>query len=233
MRYFLGLISGLLFFSSCTDENMMNLSGSVDGLRKGTIILEKYADTNFVAIDSIIVNGDSNFSFQDIISSPEMYYLHIEANGDQLKDETLPFFAEPGDITIHTSLDNLILDAKITGSANEALRKEYQKIINRYNNKNLDFIQESFNAKVAGNDSLAEVLTNKQRSNIGAKYLATVNFALNNNDTEVAPYLAISEIYDANLKYLDTIYKTLTPRIQSSKYGKSLAEFIQQRSKEE
>lgn len=211
----------------------MNLSGSVDGLRKGTIILEKYADTNFVVIDSMIVNGDSNFSFQDIISSPEMYYLHVEANGDQLKDERLPFFAEPGELTIQTSLDNLILDAKITGSANQALRDEYEKIINRYNDKNLDYIEEAFNAKVAGNDSLAQVYTNRQRSNIGAKYLATVNFAINHNDTELAPYLAISEIYDANIKYLDTIYKTLTPRVKSSKYGKSLADFIQERSKEE
>ena len=113
------------------------------------------------------------------------------------------------------------------------MRDEYEKIINRYNDKNLDYIEEAFKAKVAGNDSLAQVYTNRQRSNIGAKYLATVNFAINHNDTELAPYLAISEIYDANIKYLDTIYKTLTPRVKSSKYGKSLADFIQERSKEE
>ena len=65
------------------------------------------------------------------------------------------------------------------------------------------------------------------------KYLYTVNFALNNKDSEVAPYIALSEIYDANINLLDTINKVLTPEIKASKYGKKLEEFIAERKAEE
>jgi len=58
-----------------------------------------------------------------------------------------------------------------------------------------------------------------------------VNFALNNKDYEVAPYLAVSEIFDANIKYLDTIQKSLSPEVRDSKYGKSLTDFIKERRK--
>ena len=61
------------------------------------------------------------------------------------------------------------------------------------------------------------------------RYLYTVNFAINNKDYEVAPYLAISEVYDANIKYLDTIYNSLTPKVKESKYGRSLQEFLKER----
>jgi len=57
--------------------------------------------------------------------------------------------------------------------------------------------------------------------------------ALNNKHTDVAPYIALTELYDRNIKYLDTIYNALTPEIQNHKYAKSLNEFIQERKKEE
>ena len=49
---------------------------------------------------------------------------------------------------------------------------------------------------------------------------------MNNRESEVAPYLALSEIYDANVKWLDTINNSLTPKIKGSKYGKELQIFI-------
>ena len=54
----------------------------------------------------------------------------------------------------------------------------------------------------------------------------TVNFAMNHKEYELAPYLMLSEIYNSNTKYLDTVYKALTPKIKDSKYGKSLESFI-------
>jgi len=43
----------------------------------------------------------------------------------------------------------------------------------------------------------------------------------------------LSEVYDANVKYLDTVYKSLTPKIKDSKYGIALESFIQERKKSE
>ncbi|MBA3985974.1 MAG: hypothetical protein H0X63_05245, partial [Flavobacteriales bacterium] len=46
---------------------------------------------------------------------------------------------------------------------------------------------------------------------------------------EIAPYLAISEIFDANIKYLDTIYNSLPEKNKISTYGKELEKFITER----
>ena len=52
---------------------------------------------------------------------------------------------------------------------------------------------------------------------------------MNNSDYEIAPYLVLSEAYDANIKYLDTVYHGLSPRVKDSKYGKELEAYIKVR----
>jgi len=51
-----------LFTVSCNlDKNQMIVSGDVDGLRKGTIYLQKEQDSIIVSLDSIKISRDSNF----------------------------------------------------------------------------------------------------------------------------------------------------------------------------
>ena len=64
---------------------------------------------------------------------------------------------------------------------------------------------------------------------MATKYLATVNFAINNSDKEVAPYLMLTEAYEVNTKYLDTVYNNLEAPVKNSLYGKKLEEFIAKR----
>ena len=65
------------------------------------------------------------------------------------------------------------------------------------------------------------------------EYLYTINFAVNNKNSEVAPYLALSEIPNTTVKYLETIYDALDENIKNSKYGKQLKETIEQRKSDE
>ena len=58
-------------------------------------------------------------------------------------------------------------------------------------------------------------------------YLFTANFAINNADYEVAPYLALNKIGDAKLKILEAIEQKLSPQIRKSKYGKRFIEFLE------
>ncbi len=66
----------------------------------------------------------------------------------------------------------------------------------------------------------------KQDSNIKRKYLFATNFAINNRNYEVSPYIALSEIYDINIKYLDTIQKSMSPKVAQSLYGKKLTKYV-------
>lgn len=209
----------------------MELSGNVKGLKKGTLILQKIEDSSLISIDSVVVNGDSNFSFSEKIESPEIYYLYVRLKDGTLVDDRIPFFAENGEMKIETSLEKFGSAAKVSGSKNDSLLREYDKLMQRYINKNLDLIEQRL--KLHGNkkDSLALAIDGQRRNLQSSKYFATINFALNKNEYEVAPYVVLSEAYNANVKYLDTVYNALSPKIKNSKYGKELESFITERKK--
>lgn len=218
---------------SCTpkDAEVMNLTGTVKGLKKGAILLQKFEDTVLVSVDSVIVDGNSDFSFSEKIKSPEVYYLYVRLKDGTLRDDRITFFAENSDINIKTDLKNFGSAAVVTGSENDKTLKEYLKLKERYINKNLNLIEDRLKLNTQKDDSAAVAIDNKQRALLSSKYFATINFALNNNESEVSPYLMLSEVYDSNIKYMDTVYNALTPKIKDSKYGKALESFIVDRKK--
>ncbi len=173
----------------------------------------------------------SLFSFKETILEPEIYYLNLRLENGILKDDRISFFAESNPINISTTLTNFAIDAKVTGSNNQEKYKTYKKIIDRYSDRNLELIEQSFKAKKEGNDSLANKLDSTQKSILAKKYLATISFALSNKDFEISPYLMVSHVNDTKLVYLDSVYNNLTPKIKDSKYGKDLESLIVSRKK--
>ena len=92
-------------------------------------------------------------------------------------------------------------------------------------------IKSNFEAKKQ-NDTAVLIKNNTDYQNlVKRKYLYTVNFAISNADLEVAPYVTMNEIFDANIKYLDTIAMSLSPKIQESLYGKQLTTYIKDRKR--
>ncbi|WP_310992428.1 DUF4369 domain-containing protein [Aequorivita marina] len=233
MRYFLSLSILFLSIVGCTsqDEEVMNLTGTVKGLKKGVILLQKFEDTTLISVDSMVVDGNSDFSFSEKIKSPEVYYLYVRLKDGTLKDDRITFFAENSAINIKTNLKNFGSAAVVTGSENDKTLKKFLKLKNRYVTRNLNLIEERLKINPKKDDSAAFKIDEKQRMLLSNKYFATINFALNNSNTEVAPYLVLSEVYDANIKYLDTVYNALSPKIKDSKYGKELESFIIDRKK--
>ena len=230
MRYFLIIATVLFCFIGCsTDTEMMKLTGTVKGLKKGTLLLQKFEDTLLVTVDSILVDGNSDFSFSEKVESPEIYYLYVRLKDGTLRDDRITFFAENMAINIKTNLNSFGSSAIVSGSKNDSLLKEYERLRQRYVAKNLELIEKSF--KSGNNDSVTMDLSQKQNALVSSKYLATINFALNNKDFEIAPYLILSEAYNSNIKYLDTVYNALSPKIKDSKYGKELESFIVNRKK--
>jgi len=219
----------LIALSSCNKEvskTNLHISGNIKGLKNGTLYIQRVVDTSLVAIDTIKIDGKSTFETDIDLKSPEMLYLFLDRGVSNSKDNNLLFFAEPGKINIDTNLDSYISSAKITGSKNQDLYQEYKKIDSRFRDENLDLIEKKFNALKNKNTKLVDSLNAKQSSNVKRKYLFATNFAVNNKDHEIAPYIALSEIYDINIKYLDTIQKTMTPKVAQSLYGKKLTEYV-------
>lgn len=215
-----------------TTENL-ELTGNISGLKKGTLYIERIVDTNMVVIDSIEIDGDSNFKTNISISSPEMLYINLDRGTTNSVDNNLPFFAEVGKININTDLDYFFSNAVITGSKNHDLYENYKTINSRFIDQLLTLTELKFKAMKAKNVSKIDSIQRKQDQIIKRKYLYAVNFAINNHDFEVSPYIALSEINDVNLKLMDTIQKSMSPKVAKSLYGKKLIAYYNSRKKVE
>ena len=221
--------ASLILLVACNkNESKTNLhiTGNIKGLKEGTLYIQKYTDSALVAIDSIKIDGKSTFESNIDLKSPEMLYLYLDRGVTNSLDNNIMFFAEPGTINIDTNLDSFITSAKITGSKNQELYEEYKKINSRFTDENLTLIEQKFKAIKRNNTKAIDSITALQENNIKRKYLYATNFAVNNKDHEVSPYIALAEIYDINIKYLDTIQKTMTPQVANSLYGKKLTQYV-------
>jgi len=224
----------LISITSCSEkESNLIVSGEIKGLKKGTLYLQKIEDTALVNIDSVVVDGDPMFSMETYIESPQIMYLYLEKVDNNTYDDRIDFFADQGEISINTKLEKFETSAEVVGSVNQEKLIEYRKMISRFNDQNLDLIKASFEAEKSQDEDKLMEIDKKYDGLLKRKYLYTVNFAINNKDHEIAPYLALSEVFDANIKYLDTIYNSLAPKVKKSKYGKELKSFLKERRKEE
>ena len=128
-------------------ESNLLVKGNIEGLKKGTLYLQKIDDTLLVNVDSVEISGDANFILEDYISSPQMMYLTLDKVDNEEYDERIEFFAEEGEVIINTTLKNFQTDAKVTGSANQEKLQEYREMIKKFNDRNLELIQQNFEAQ--------------------------------------------------------------------------------------
>jgi hypothetical protein len=175
-----------------------------------------------VSVDSIKLDGKTEIVLSDAIESPEIYFLVL----DKIVGERISFFGEKGEITVNAKLEKFTTSAKITGSVNQDLLTEHKAMAQKFNGKKLDLAVEKFNAYKINDTALAAKLEQEEASLIKRKYYYTTNFAVVNASHEVAPYLALTELYDANIRLLDTINNSLSKEVKASKYGKELEKYI-------
>ena len=236
MRKLIIVLLSIVVFASCSEKKSTKnfvLTGDIKGLKKGTLYIQRINDTVLVPIDTIKINGDSHFTSEFDLQSPEMLYLFLDRGVSNSVDNNISFFAEKGKMDIETSLDFFTADVKITGSKNQALYDEYKKVVSRFVDQDLDLIEKRINALKNNKIGEASRIEVEQKAILKRKYLYTTNFAVNHGDYEVAPYVALAEIYDINLKFMDTIQKSMTPKVAKSLYGKKLTDFIAARKRDE
>tara|TARA_R110002051_G_scaffold201631_1_gene268411 strand:+ start:48634 stop:49332 length:699 start_codon:yes stop_codon:yes gene_type:complete len=220
----LTVLASLLF--SCSRTADLKLTGTVKGLKKGTLYLQRLQDTILVTVDSLIVDGDPDFEFYADLKEPEVLYLHLDKVDASGYDDRIRFFAEPGEMNIITSLKNFESFAAITGSQNQVKMNEFLKMSIKFNSKNLDLLKASFDAQKSGDQEEIQKYDDSLQILLKSKYRYTGNFAATNKDLAVAPYLVITEIPDATIPYLDTLYGRFPKKIKSSKYGRELQKLI-------
>ncbi|WBX73111.1 DUF4369 domain-containing protein [Tenacibaculum pacificus] len=215
----------LAFACSSKKEGNMVVKGQIKGLKKGTLYLQKMNDTLLVSVDSVALLGSGKFTLTDDVTSPVMYYLTFDGNTE---DKHLMFFGEKGEITINDKLEEFGFNPEIKGSKNQDVIAKFREIDNKFKDQRLDFIKKDFEARAAKDPVLVKQLEDDYKKMMRRRFLFSTNFAIANSDSEAAPYIALSELFDANVMLLDTINNSLSDKVKKSNYGKRLQKFVSQ-----
>ncbi len=226
MRNLIALVLVSLIAFSCSSgrkKGNMMVTGQIKGLKKGTLYLQKMIDTTIVSVDSIQLLGDDKFSLSDNVDSPVMYYLTFDGNTTPKK---LMFFGEKGNITIQDNVEKFGFKPTITGSKNQEVMDKFKEVDQQFKLKRLDFIAKDLEARAKKDSLEADSLATAYQKLVRRRFLFTTNFAISNKDSEAAPYIALTELFDANIYLLDTINNSLTERVKISNYGKRLHKFV-------
>lgn len=216
-------LSILVFACSSKEEGNMVVQGTIKGLKKGTLYLQKMKDTLLVSVDSVAVLGHDTFKLTDNIDSPVVYYLTF---GDNTTSKRILFFGEKGVITINDEIEQFGFNPKITGSKNQEILDRFNVVGKSFQNQRLDFIKKDFEAKRTGNDTLVKQLELDYQKLQRKRVLFTTNFAISNSNYEVAPYIGLTEMYNASLKMLDTVNNSMSDKVKNSIYGKRFQKYV-------
>ena len=229
---FLIFFSAFILITGCKPKNNIDnmiVKGRIEGLRKGILYLQKIEDTLLVNVDSTLIKGTPNFSFKTPIETAEIFYLYLDKeDGDSLNDRIL-FFGEKGIIEINTLVKTFDSSAEIKGSKNQELLQEYLSFNKKFNEQNLELIERFYKAQLKKNSKQSDSLQQKIDDLLRRRYLYTINFAAQNTNQNIAPYLALTKVYDANLSLLDSIAIKMTPEVRNSKYGIEFVNYLDER----
>ena len=232
MRKIIVLFVATIVLLSCSSERETNMivQGQIKGLKKGKLYLQKMKDTLLVSVDSVALKGTDVFELKDFVESPVLYYLTFDGN---TTDKRILFFGEEGTITINDNVEKFGLSPEISGSKNQEVLDKFEKVSRRFQDERLEFIKKDFEAKKAEDDELIKKVEDDYKKLVRRRVLYTANFAISNADYEAAPYIALTELYDATLPLLDTVNAAFSEKIKNSVYGKRYQEYLENIKKKE
>jgi Domain of unknown function (DUF4369) len=234
MKKIIGLLVALLVFScgkESTKKGNLEITGKVKDLKQGKLYIAQIVDTTVKVIDTIKFDGEDTFETKIEISEPQMLYLVLDRGNTKSVDNQIPFFAEPGKMTIDTKLKEFFNAAKISGSKNHDLYEKFKTYKSVITNEELALTEKEIKIKLQKtNESLEDIEAQRQKLML-RKYLTTTNFAFNHKENEITPYLVLTEMPNATTSILDTINNSLKGKAKNSMYGKKLNELVKELKK--
>ena len=209
------LLLFIIIISSCSPNNNFQLNGNIKGLKKGTVILTKSIKGAEVTLDSINLNGTSKFTLGSYLNEPEVLKIKLTQSG--IHNDEIEFFADKGITNFKTNLKRFSYESNFDGSDQQKKLDDFKTMLIRFKEENLNLIKNQI--EFSGNQEKLNII-NRELINLKKREMYfIINFSINNNDSEISPYIAGKFLNDANQKYLDTIYNSLSKNIKDSKYG--------------
>ncbi|MDA3614962.1 redoxin domain-containing protein [Polluticaenibacter yanchengensis] len=203
----------------------LTIKGTVEGMEDG--VLELFLiDKDDVVPDTIKVKG-GKFDFSKEISEP----VHSVLREVGHPDESLVFFADPGEVKITTNKDSFYV-GKIEAGASQKQFKELNdkiKVIMEPAQK----ISEAYMQAQQSNDQVAMERIVSEFDSLQSKVVTVVNtFAKENNNSIVTPFMVLN-LSSQNPKNLEivNISNAMSDGLKGTFYGKKLAEMADKEAK--
>ena len=227
MKYIITKLFLIALLGSCSaPKKDMQVTVEVKDLKKGALYLERIQDSTLLAVDSIIVSREEAVVLQADLDHPELFYILLDRNQTDDIDNRIPFFGQAGEVSIQTTLDDFLTKAKVSGSPTQEIYDDYLQVIRQFNNEELDLLAAYLQAQIRENNDSLTLVEQQTVSLSKRKILFTVNFAVNNANSVIAPYLALSELSTVSKILLDTIAASMSDDVANSRYGMLLTEYL-------
>jgi len=222
MKRFLLSLSAIVFLVSCS-SNTKNTEVTiiVDGLKKGTVYLQKITESALVNLDSIESNGNEKLNLSLNLEHPELLYAYLDKFDGSSFNDRLAFFAEPGEIQISTTLNNFENAAVVSAGVEHEEFKKLQQMLSRFTKKDFELMQLAQTDRIT-DERFVDSIVNQSNSNNIKRYQFIANYALTNPNKYVSAYLITSEGEELNPRWKDSIFNSFSDAIKKSKYGQLL-----------
>lgn len=222
MKRFLLSLSAIVFLVSCS-SNTKNTEVTiiVDGLKKGTVYLQKITESGLVNLDSIESNGNEKLNLSFNLDHPELLYAYLDKFDGSSFNDRLAFFAEPGEIQISTTLNNFENAAVVSAGLEHEEFKKLQQMLSRFTKKDFELMQLAQTDRIT-DERFVDSIVNQSNSNNIKRYQFIANYALTNPNKYVSAYLITSEGEELNPRWKDSIFNSFSDAIKKSKYGQLL-----------
>ena len=222
MKRLLLSLSAIALLASCnsTSENT-EVTISINGLKKGTVYLQKITEAGLINLDSVESNGKETLNLGLNLNHPELIYAYLDKADGSTFNDRLAIFAEPGEIHISTSLTNFENDAVIKAGEEHEAFKNLQEMLSRFNKKDFELMQLAQTDRI-NDDRFVDSIVKQSNSNNIKRYQFIANYALSNPNKYVSAYLVTSEGEELNPKWKDSIFNNFSEAIKKSTYGQQL-----------
>jgi peroxiredoxin len=176
-----------VLLASCSNEsneNAYKVSGTIEGVDEGEVVLQKYDASGTEAIDSAKI-VDGSFSFSGSIDYPQLHFISVNDN-----QGSIAFFLESGDIRIDADSENL-QDADIKGSELTTLFEKFNNEM-PYKDRNMEIRDEYNAAREAGEEDKMQQLSKEFQDNMAEQQQYFHDFAFSNTDNVVGAFMAMN-----------------------------------------
>jgi len=218
------LVFALAAFSCQSAKDEYSIKGSIDGVDKGKVYLQKIVNGQPKTVDSTDISG-GKFAFKGKLEIPDFRVLRLND-----RDYFAQFFLDNANITVAAKKDSLRA-TKITGSPTNDVFKTYVAEMDKLS-KDVMALQGKYQNAMASNDQDA---ANKAKIDYQAMIdnnkVFTKNFIKEHSNSVVSAFILMQFASQLESKEVEEMVGKFAPEIEKSEYVTQLKEFVQEQKK--